>query len=301
MFDSTKVALVTGATGYIGSAIVGFLIQKDWKVYAVSRLESDSYLLERQVSSERLSLERYDGSYESLLSIMVSSKPDIVFHLASCVSNGSTIQNIDSMLESNLKFGVYLAQAMQECGVKNMINTGSYWQYFNGDGYDPLDFYAATKEAYQTLLQYYRNVHGFSIINLILYDVYGPNDPRKKLLNSIRNAFNGAFILDTSPGEQKIHLVHVTDVARAYQIAAQILLNSKKPIFYSYSVCSDKLITLKQLVETIEGILGVAVPVNFGGRPYREREILEPWSGERLVGWVPAVTLERGLEEIFKD
>jgi hypothetical protein len=41
--------------------------------------------------------------------------------------------------------------------------------------------------------------------------------------------------------------------------------------------------------------------INFGGRPYREREVMIPWQNGKVVpGWKPYVSLEAGLNIFFE-
>lgn len=42
-----------------------------------------------------------------------------------------------------------------------------------------------------------------------------------------------------------------------------------------------------------------SVPVTFGARPYRDREVMRPWTkGVRLPGWTPRVALEDGIRRM---
>src|SRR5690606_40584249 len=67
------------------------------------------------------------------------------------------------------------------CNVKYLINTSSYSQHVNQEHYNPNSLYAATKQAYEDILRFYSTK--LNIINLVLFDNFGPNDPRPKIMN----------------------------------------------------------------------------------------------------------------------
>ena len=50
---------------------------------------------------------------------------------------------------------------------------------------NPNSLYSATKSSFQPILDYYAQYFSFNIITLILMDVYGPNDPRNKLIPTL--------------------------------------------------------------------------------------------------------------------
>jgi nucleoside-diphosphate-sugar epimerase len=57
---------------------------------------------------------------------------------------------------------------------------------------------------------------------------------------------------------------------------------------------------VKELVERVSDIVGKKVPVVWGERGYRWREMMEPWDvAETLPGWSPSVSLDDGLRSMW--
>src|SRR4051812_1833664 len=96
-------------------------------------------------------VEQFDrGSTERIVARLKACKPDVVFHLASLFVSDHRVQDVQNLVESNLLFGTQLLEAMAQAGVKRIINTGTSWQCPH-----PFNLYAATKQAFESILGYY--------------------------------------------------------------------------------------------------------------------------------------------------
>jgi len=201
------------------------------------------------------------------------------------------------LIRSNVLFGNQLLEAMKVSGVRFLINTGTSWQHYNNEDYNPVCLYAATKQAFEAILEYYVQACDIKAITLKLFDTYGPNDPRQKLFHLLNKAAMSGEPLDMSAGEQLIDLVHVDDVVDAYMIAAQRLLDGKVSVHEDYAVSSGCSLPLKELVALYSDATGWNVNVNWGARPYRFREVMRPWDkGRAIDGWRPKIALGKGLK-----
>jgi nucleoside-diphosphate-sugar epimerase len=225
-----------------------------------------------------------------------------VFHLASLVLPQHNESQIESLIESNILFGTQLAEAMNANGIRKLINTGTSWQHYQGKTYSPVCLYAATKQAYETILTYYTEVHGLQVASLKLFDTYGPGDKRKKVIPLLIESMNTGSELMMSPGDQLMDLVYIDDIVSAYLHAARLVLNEDNPgDVKEYAISSGNPISLKRLVDEICDISGRTINVKWGGRPYRPREVMIPWrTGNQLPGWQPAVSLREGLAKVIK-
>jgi nucleoside-diphosphate-sugar epimerase len=228
--------------------------------------------------------------------------PDTVFHLASLFLSEHKPTDIERLISSNLLFATQLAEAMVQAGVWQLVNTGTSWQYYDGSAYNPVNLYAATKQAFEAILAYYVETTALRVITLKLYDTYGPGDRRQKLLHLLRRVAERQEPLAMSPGEQLIDLVHIDDVLHAYVIAADLLREGRVTAHDSFAVSSGAPVRLRDLVELYEKLLMRKLPIEWGGRPYRNREVMMPWhTGRVLPGWIPQISFETGLGEFISD
>jgi nucleoside-diphosphate-sugar epimerase len=232
--------------------------------------------------------------------IIAISKPDIVFHLAASVITQHRPEDISPLLQSNLIFSTQLLEAMTMNGVSRIINTGTFWQYYEDGRYSPSCLYAATKQAFESILEYYIKAKSLNAITLILFDSYGPSDPRLKLFSLLNEASKSDKILAMSPGEQKIDLVHIFDIVEAFVVASAHLFKDDVVGHHHYKISSGNLMKLKDVVSIYEVIKNIKLPINWGGRPYRVREIMVPYvKADSLPGWSPQISLTEGIKSLF--
>ena len=294
-----RTALLTGATGFVGSNLARRLLENGWQVHILSR--AGSHLPDTSEFSLVIN-HVHDGSTESMVSCVKQAKPDIVFHLASLFLSQHSSEDIEKLIISNVLFGNQLLEAMKINNINNIINTGTSWQHYNNEKYNPVCLYAATKQAFEAILEYYVHANNFKAITLKLFDTYGLDDPRPKLFNLLNKAAISGKPLDMSIGEQLIDLVHIDDVTDAYLIAAERLLLSKVSRHECYAVSSGHPLPLKDIVELYNNIIDSNIQVNWGARPYRYREVMIPWySGEILPCWNSNVDLISGLKSLVKE
>jgi nucleoside-diphosphate-sugar epimerase len=266
----SRAALLTGATGFIGGKLATRLVEQGWQVHAVLRESSSANELPPQVTPHR-----HDGSVAGLTAIIRAITPDIVFHLASLYLADHRSDQIEDLVASNILFPAQLAEAMVSAGVTRLVNTGTAWQHFEGAAYNPVNLYAATKQACMDLLRYYSEACGLSVVTLKLFDTYGAGDKRRKLVQLLVDAAQSGEVLDMSPGEQVLDLTHVDDVVGAFVIAGRLLLEAKTLMFENYLVSGERL-TVREIAAIVSEVLGRSVSPNFGGRPYRRREVMLP-------------------------
>ncbi len=284
--------LLTGASGYLGSHVAGRLVGNGDEVCCILRKTSAIPAALKDMKK----IYRFDYG-EQLYEIVREIQPELVVHTAGMFLGEHTQENIRQLINSNVMFPAILADAANQAGCRCMVQTGSYWQHYQRRDYDPVNLYAATKQASEDLLEYYKNTYQWKILTLEIFDVFGPDDHRKKILNLVRDLKEGET-LDLTNGEQKMYMCHIDDVAEAYVQAARLIRQQGPGSGSRYAVRGEKAYTLREVIRMYLEISGKKAELNWGGRPYGKREFMNPEGlGRVLEGWEPAYDLYEGLRQ----
>jgi len=293
-------ALVTGATGYVGSNLTKRLVFEGWDVHIV--VQPNSGLTALESISKQITIHQHNGTTADMIRLVGKANPEIVFHLASKFLVQHRPEDIAALISSNLLFSTQLVEALAVNKVTYLVNTSTSWQHYESAEYDPVNLYAATKQAFEDILVYYTNACDIKVTTLTLFDTYGPNDFRQKLFSILRCAYLSNQMLNMSPGHQLIDIVHIEDVVRAFLIVSDRFIKGLGGNNERFSVTSGSSVTLKDLVESFIAISGVSLAINWGGRPYRFREVMIPLTkSDPVPGWSPQIALEDGLRQMAAE
>lgn len=260
--------IVTGVTGFIGSKLVPKLIEENHEIGVIVRDSSDL---------SRLPIDRFCSLYQistyaDIHRAFSEFQPDAVIHLATMYVNQHTPEDIPAIMQSNLVFGTQILEAMQQNGVYKILNLGTRWQHLQGIRDYAANLYAASKNAFQNILQYYHYNHDFAHTTLELCDTFGRGDPRKKIVELMVQACRDRSALSLSPGGQVLDLLCVDDLTA---FIGDCLRNDK--FFKNDTWCiSGEEIRLKDLGDVIEELYGVSGYLKWGEKSYREHELMHP-------------------------
>ncbi len=293
-------ALVTGASGFVGSRLVRHLVAAGWTVHLLLRERSATDALGAVLPFVEVHRLGAGDGIDAMQRAVGEAAPEVVFQLASLFIAQHRPADVQPLVDANIGFGALLLEAMQAHGVNRLVNTGTGWQHYGGAGYDPVNLYAATKQAFEALLQHAVSVHGLRALTLKLHDTYGPGDPRPKLMRILCEAARTGAALDMSPGEQLLDLVHVDEAVRAFEAAAGRVLDMSAPAHEVYGLSGGERLTLRELVGRVERTSGRPMRVSFGARSYRPREVMVPAELPLLPHWRPAIALDQGLAELLR-
>lgn len=287
-----KTFLITGATGFIGSYIVKKLLSYDANIIVITH-KTDLFI----DSVEKI---RYDGTYESISTHLEDSKIDGVLHLATMFTSNHKTNQIGDLIDSNIKFGTYLLEFSKNKKIPFFINTSTFAQYFEHNGYNPQNLYAATKQSFEDVISYYKEDSDIFFMTLELTDTYGKNDTRPKFINQLLSAIVNNTEFRMSKGEQQINYLNVEDASDAFLCAILLILNQKVKNGSHFSVYSNETYVLIDLVKDVVSKFESKIQINNNFYPYRKREMMafKP-NYPKLPYWDAKTPLMDGIAQLL--
>lgn len=278
--DKMKV-LMTGVTGYIGRKLLHRLWCEGFEIGVVVRSGSNTEIIKDKCYKI---IDSNDN--EEVYNQIHREKWDLLIHIAGSYFSTHTSHTIQKLLNDNVVFGSIVLDAFIKSGGDKIINTSSIQQRYLNRDYSPINFYAATKQAYEDVIRLYTEQQKVNAITLELFDTYGDDDNRNKVFNYVRRLKNGEQI-DMTQGRQKMYFVYIDDVIEAYCKAIEILdgdVANKR--YVKYSVRGEEPVELKEFVCKYIELSGLEATINWGKRAYMEKEIMDPTGyGKTLPGW----------------
>ncbi len=291
--------LISGATGFIGAHLIKRLQKEKHEVVAIVRPSTTRADLPQKIPTYV-----FNNDVPELIAFMSREKFDGVIHLASLFLAQHKADDLKNLIDSNLFFGTALIEGSTKSNTRWFINTGTFWQHYKNKKYSPVNLYAASKQAFETLAQYYIETTSINFVTIKLSDTFGPGDTRPKIFNLLSKIKASKETLDMSQGEQILDISYIENVIDGYM--RMITLLSKKDgdslRGKSFAISAKKRFTLQELVKVFEKMTGSKLSINWGGRSYRDREVMVPWEkGLPIPGFKPKHSLEDGIRKTLKD
>ena len=284
--------IVTGATGYLGRELAARLTADGRTVHALVR--STSNLERLRGVAPAVTCHVHDGTTEGIATVFGDIDPEIVFHLASRYRREDSPSDLEDMVESNVLFGTRVLDAMRRAGCHRLVAAGSAFEHYGEGGDQALNLYAATKRAFGEILAYYADVAAIDAVVTVLYDVYGPDDERRRLPTLMREAQHGGPPLSLPSRPINVDMLFVDDAVAAL-VRAGALTAERRPGVRRFAASGGSVRSIPDVVGAFERASGRPVPVAPDAYPVPDRAIDTPWRGPQVPGWAPKVSLEDGF------
>jgi UDP-N-acetylglucosamine 4-epimerase len=316
---SDKKVLVTGGAGFIGSNLVGSLLNSGNYVTCLDNFSTGKRKnLEEYFPNPKFRLIEGDiRDYEVCRNSVEGM--DIIFHEAALGSVPRSIKDPVTTTDVNIGGFVKMLFASKEAGVKRFIYAASSSTY--GDHPDlpkveekigtPLSPYGITKYVDELYGANFSKTYGIDVIGLRYFNVFGRRqDPDgayaaviPKFLKMLRNHESPVINGD---GSYSRDFTYVDNVIQANHLSA--IVSNKEALNQVYNVAYGERTTLNQLYDYIRKIAGrydseiLKIDITYG--PERAGDIPHSLASiakaKRLLGYSPTHSVSEGLEEAVK-
>ncbi|MFN3649702.1 MAG: SDR family oxidoreductase [Armatimonadota bacterium] len=304
----SRIALVTGGAGFIGSRLVHRLLQGGWQVRVLDNFSSGS---RSNLAGRASDLEILEGDVrEEAACRRATEGVDTLFHLAALVSVPLSVDDPSYAHSVNVNGTLNLLNAARERGVRRFVFSSSASVYGNAervptDESQPLkpeSPYASGKACGELYCRNFWQLYGLETVCLRYFNVFGTGQNVQSGYAAVVPMFVDAALRGASPtvygdGRQTRDFVHVENVVDANVLAA----DSTYAPGGVYNVAGGNAVSLLDLLDVIGELLGCIIePVHLPERPGDVRDSrAEITRARRDLGYAPRVSLREGLRAML--
>jgi UDP-glucose 4-epimerase len=290
--------LVTGGSGFIGSHVVDRLRARGHEpvIYDLrpSPWHTDpAHPVETMLGSitDREALERALHSC------------DAVAHLAAVADVNDVHASPEDAERVNARGTVTVLEACRRAGVKRVIYASTIWVYSDTESDEvdegtllppPSHLYTSTKLAGELYCKSYQELYGIDYTILRFGIPYGPRAREAAVIPAFVNkAFNGDPLTLSGDGMQSRRFVYVEDLADGVALGIDDVATNRV-----YNLVSDENVTIRQIAELVQEIVGNTEIVYTPARPGDlGTKIVSGELARAELGWTAATPFAQGVRK----
>jgi nucleoside-diphosphate-sugar epimerase len=284
--------VLTGTTGFIGSHLKIAAQNGGFKLFEITR---------NQVLSPLGDLVDHNNDPTIVAAAIKTARNPVFINLAALFVSTHTSQDISPLVRSNVEFSALVFEAAALVKSSGLLHFGTSWQFSEGGQTDPVNFYAATKVAAESILKFYSKQYNIPAATIVMYDTYGPNDMRQKIIPLLLETSKSGQELKMGSGKNPINLTFITDVCSAILCAAIAIENQPKGYHCRWAIRNPKTHFVYDVVELIRQKIDHNIKIRFGTLPGGAPPKSLCHSIQVVPNWAPTISLEQGLRLIFED
>jgi len=242
--------------------------------------------------------EVWDGTTRSLQDIFERFQPDHVLHLAAHYVREHAREDVVTLVDANV--GV-AAQVLECSGPAAVVLATTHFMHY-GRSMRALNLYAATKLAMLDVARYYGDARQTRWAAVTFYDVYGPHDTRRKLVEVAVEASLADEPLAVPADDPEIRLLYVDDAVGALHAAADALDDDTSWSGTEFFAAPASSARVRDVLAAVADVTGGRPAIAAARYPSSERSIRTPTDpGPPPPGWEPQVTLADGIKAIVES
>ena len=296
-------AVISGATGAIGTALTKKLVNEGVKVLILCR--KDSKRTQNIIESPLVKVKYCALDELSSLTNDTGEEYDVFYHFAWMGAAGPGRHDM-YLQNENVKFALDAVEAAKRFGCKTFIGAGSQAEYGRVEGLlrpDTPTFpemgYGYAKLCAGQMTRDYAHQLGLQHVWARILSVYGPNDGAQSMVMSTINKLRNGETPQFTKGEQMWDYLYSGDAANAFYLLGDRGINGK-----TYVIGSGKARPLAEYIEIIRDEVNPDAKIELGAIPYAPKQVMHLQADiselQKDTGFKPMVGFEDGIKEILR-
>lgn len=324
--------LLTGAAGFIGSAVSSFLLERGDEVIGVDDL-NDYYDVQLKMdrlamieSHENFRFIKQDISHrEEMATLFKTEQPERVVHLAAQAGVRYSIENPHAYVDANLVGFMNILEGCRHNAIEHLVYASSSSVYgantlmpfsvhHNVD--HPVSLYGATKKANELMAHSYSHLYAMPTTGLRFFTVYGPwGRPDMSLFLFTRQILADQPIDVFNNGNHSRDFTYIDDIVKGVVRTLDAIAKpnndwsgqvpdpgtSLAP-YRLYNIGNNQPVELMRFIEIIEDCLGIKAAKNF--LPLQQGDVPATFADVDAliedVDYAPSTSIENGIARFIE-
>lgn len=294
-----KKAIVTGANGFVGTAVCKELSDQGVKVIAVVRHPDEQIAAIEKNKGIRIVYSDI-SNFRSLANLILDRDIDVFYHFAWVGSAGTLRGDADVQMD-NIKYTCDTVKACNDIGCKRFVFASSIMEYeieatMAADVIPGINtLYCSAKVAADYMARTIAGSLDIEYIRTVISNIYGPGELSPRLVNtSLRKMLNGEHC-SFSAGEQLYDFIYIIDAARAFTVIGERGKPNK-----TYYIGSQNPRPLKDFLLEMRDCVDPKIQIGLGELPfdgvsltYKEFDVN---AVKNDTGFIPEVSFKEGID-----
>lgn len=312
----TKV-LITGITGFAGSFLAEYLLEKgDYEI-------SGTFLSEKSLQNvttvkDKLDLVQVDLTQKDAIeSLIAAKKPDIIFHLAALAAVGASFSDPVGTFHNNVDSEIFLLEALKQQGLTHtkvmIVSSGDIYGYITPEDVPvneetplrPGNPYAVSKIAQDYIGLQYALSYNMPIIRVRPFNHIGPRQAPGFVVSDFAKQISAIEkgtqepVVKVGNLDAKRDFTDVRDMVKAYA-----LIMEKGQAGEVYNIGSGVSHAIQEILDMLIGLSSVKISVETDPAKLRPSDIpeivVDNTKVVALTGWKPEIALATTLKDTLE-
>lgn len=296
-------AIVTGANGFVGSAVCKELVANGVEVIAIVRSAKSD--ISNIASLNGLSIVNCDLSeYHRLTELISDRNIDVFYHFAWMGTAGPKRGDSEVQI-NNIKCTCDAIKVCAKIGCRKFVFASSIME-FEIDALMKTEMspsintiYSSAKLAADYMIRALAASEGVAYIRALISNIYGPGELSPRLINtSIRKLLAGEYCTFSS-GEQMYDFVYVTDAAKMLALLGEQGISNR-----TYYIGSQNPRPLREFLLEMQNIVNSECEIGLGKIPFDgvalKYDEFDLCAVEQDTGFVPQVSFDEGIRKTMR-